>query len=74
MVEVAAFLWPMRSIHALMREQKNLLLAHADKLSLEIDRLQQLLYQQPSASERQQIKDSIADLTDACKRIEKVPA
>lgn len=72
-VEVAAFFWPMRSIHALMQEQKILFQAHADRLSLEIDQLQQLLCERPSASERQQIKDSIADLADTCMRIDKVP-
>lgn len=73
-LEVEAVFVPMRSIHALMREQKTLFLAHADQLSREIDWLQQRLCEQRSTSERQQIKDYIADLTDACKRIEKVPA
>ncbi len=72
-LEVMAFFLPMRSIHALMREQKTMLLAHADQLSRKIESLQERLCEQQPTSKRQQMKDSVTDLTEACKRIEQVP-
>jgi len=71
--EVMAFILPMRSIHMLMREQKTWLLAQADELSRTIESLQQRLRRPESAPERQQIKDSIADMTEEYQRIEQVP-
>lgn len=56
------------------RKLKSLLLAHADQLSRKIDWLQQRLSEQQPTSERQQMKDSLIDLTEACKRIEQVPS
>lgn len=72
-LEVLAFFLPMRSIHRLMRGQKTLLLTEADNLSRKIDLLQKSLWQSQISSERQQTKDSIADLTETCKQIEKIP-
>jgi len=72
-LEVMTFILPMRSIHMLMREQKTRLLAQADELSRTIDSLQQRLRRPESAPERQQIKDSIADMTEEYQRIEQVP-
>jgi hypothetical protein len=72
-IEVMTFILPMLSVHMLMSEQKTQLLEHADELSSEIESLQQRLRQPESATERQQIKDSIADMTDEYQRIEQVP-
>jgi hypothetical protein len=72
-LEVLAFFLPMRSIHGFMRGRKASLLTEADKLSREVDLLQKRLWQSQLTSERQQMKDSIADLTEMCKQIEKIP-
>jgi hypothetical protein len=72
-IEVMTFILPMYSVHMLMREQKSRLLARADELSNDIGSLQQRLWQPEYASERQQIKDSIGDMTEEYGRIEQVP-
>jgi hypothetical protein len=71
-LEILTFVLPMRSIHVLMRAKKAELLAQADHISSRIESLQHDLCEQESAAERQQIKDSITDLTEAYKRIEHV--
>lgn len=72
-LEVLAFFLPMRPIHTFMRGQKTSLLTEADKLSLKIDSFQKRLWQSQLTSEHQQMKDSIADLTEMWKQIEKIP-
>ena len=67
------FVLPMRSIHAIMRSEKNRLLPRADRLSGRIDSLQRRLNGSRPAFNAQQIKDLIAELAEECKRIEQAP-
>jgi len=73
LAEVLTFIWPMRSVHVLMQQKKALLQVQADELSSRIESLQQRLRTPGGAARRQQIKDSIADLTGEYQRIEQVP-
>ena len=72
-LELMTFVLPMRSIHAIMRSEKNRLLPRADRLSGRIDSLQRRLNGSRPAFNAQQIKDLIAELAEECKRIEQAP-
>ena len=72
-IEAMTFILPMLSVHMLMGEQKTRLLEQADELSGEIELFQERLRKPESSAERQQIKDSIADMTEEYQRIEQAP-
>jgi hypothetical protein len=72
-LEMLAFVWPMRSVHVIMRTEKARLLPQADRLSRRIDSLQQRLSRLKSIPNLQQFRDSIAELTEQYMQIEEVP-
>lgn len=63
-VEVLAFLLPMRSIHATMRAQKRQFTAQADRLSSDIAELRARLRETKVPADRQSLKDEISDLSE----------